>query len=342
MTVGRPDPSPAADDEVGPGARTPAVTDGRHPAAAFRSAVRDGRLDLPAPGGGRTAERFRRLAALGRADLTLARLGEGHADALAILAELGASPDPARRREPWGVWAAVPASLTATWDGERWRLTGDRPWCSGAGLLSRALVTATAADGVRLFSVEVGGAGVTPLAGTWPAVGMAASDSRTVRFDDVPGTPVGGPGSYTARPGFWHGGTGVAACWYGGAVGVADTLHAAARRRPLGPHALAHLGAVDAALAAARAVLFAAADEIDADPTGDADRLAHQVRAAVEATATTVADRVGRALGAGPLCQDADHARRVADLTVYLRQSHAEADLAHLGELVTASGDPGW
>ncbi|MEV0005153.1 acyl-CoA dehydrogenase family protein [Micromonospora sp. NPDC050980] len=311
-------------------------------AEAFRSAVLGGRLDLPLPGAGRTGERFRRLVELGRADPALARLGEGHADALAILAELGAAIDPARRREPWGVWAAVPASVTATRDGSRWRLTGERPWCSGAGLLSRALVTATAADGVRLFSIEVGGAGVTPLAGTWPAVGMAATDSRTVRFDGVTAVPVGGPGCYTARAGFWHGGVGVAACWYGGAVGVADTLHAAARRRPLSPHALAHLGAVDAALAAARAVLFAAADEIDAHPTRDADRLAHQVRATVEATATTVVDRVGRALGAGPLCQDADHARRVADLTVYLRQSHAEADLAHLGELVTTDGDPGW
>ncbi|MDG4801980.1 acyl-CoA dehydrogenase family protein [Micromonospora sp. WMMD980] len=311
-------------------------------AEAFRAAVLTGRLDLPSPGAGRTAERFRRFVELGRADPALARLGEGHADALAILAELGVPIDPAWRREPWGVWAAAPATLTATRDGGRWRLTGDRPWCSGAGLLSRALVTATADDGVRLFAVEVGGPGVTPLAGTWPAVGMAASDSRTVRFDDVPATPVGGPGRYTARPGFWHGGVGVAACWYGGAVGVADTLCAAARRRPLGPHALAHLGAVDAALVAARAVLSAAAAEIDAHPTRDADRLAHQVRATVEATASTVVDRVGRALGAGPLCQDADHARRVADLTVYLRQSHAEADLAHLGELVTAAGDPGW
>ncbi|WP_431934517.1 acyl-CoA dehydrogenase family protein [Micromonospora sp. RP3T] len=315
---------------------------GEPTAAAFRSAVAGGRLDLPLPGGGRTAERFARLVALGRADPALARLGEGHADALAILAELGVAVDPAWRREPWGVWAAVPASVTATRDGDRWRLTGERQWCSGAGLLSRALVTATADDGVRLFSVEVGAAGVTPLADTWPAVGMAASDSRTVRFDGVPADAVGEPGHYTGRPGFWHGGAGVAACWYGGAVGVADTLHDAARRRRLGPHAMAHLGAVDVALTAARRVLFAAADEIDANPTGDADRLAHQVRATVEATATTVVDRVGRALGAGPLCQDAGHARRVADLTVYVRQSHAEADLAHLGELVTAAGDPGW
>lgn len=46
-------------------------------------------------------------------------------------------------------------------------------------------------------------------------------------------------------------------------------------------------------------------------------------------------DRTGRALGAGPLSHDEEHGRRVADLTVYLRQHHAERDLAALGGLVT-------
>jgi hypothetical protein len=51
--------------------------------------------------------------------------------------------------------------------------------------------------------------------------------------------------------------------------------------------------------------------------------------------------RVGRALGAGPLSHDEAHSRRVADLTVYLRQHHAERDLAELGALVAGSG-PEW
>jgi hypothetical protein len=48
--------------------------------------------------------------------------------------------------------------------------------------------------------------------------------------------------------------------------------------------------------------------------------------------------RVGRALGAGPLGHNEAHSRRVADLTVYLRQHHAERDLAALGALVADSG----
>ena len=49
---------------------------------------------------------------------------------------------------------------------------------------------------------------------------------------------------------------------------------------------------------------------------------------------TEVIQRVGRALGAGPLCHDEAHSRRVADLTVYLRQHHAERNLAELGPVV--------
>jgi alkylation response protein AidB-like acyl-CoA dehydrogenase len=294
--------------------------------------------ELPLPGRGATAERFRGLTALGRADLVAARLAEGHSDALAILAELGAGPTAPGER--WGVWAAAPTSVRAERTDDGWRLTGDRPWCSGAAWCTHALVTAAADDGVRLFAVENTPPHAQPIDGTWPAVGMAGSDSRTVRFTDAPVQPVGGPGDYVNRPGFWHGGAGVAAVWYGGALAVADRLHDAARTKELGPHALAHLGAVDVALAGAGAVLAAAAAEIDRDPGQDAHRLALRVRAAVEAAATAVLDRVGRALGAGPLSREGDHAHLVADLTVYLRQSHAEADLEQLGRLVADHEQP--
>ncbi|MEU8819610.1 acyl-CoA dehydrogenase [Actinoplanes sp. NPDC048796] len=295
--------------------------------------------DLPLPGHGATAERFRLLAELGREDLVKARLGEGHADAVAIRVELGDLEKPETPSgERWGVWAAAPSSVRAERTSGGWRLTGERPWCSGAAWCTDALVTAAAEDGIRLFAVRNEPPHAVPVDGTWPAIGMAGSDSRTVRFDTAPARPVGEPGRYVDRPGFWHGGVGVAACWYGGAVGVADRLLAAT---DLGPHGLAHLGAVDVALGAARAVLAGAAAQIDADPAGNAHRLALRARATVEAAATEVLDRVGRALGAGPLGRDEAHARRVADLTVYLRQSHAEKDLEQLGAaLLSGSGKP--
>lgn len=306
-------------------------------AALVVKAREAGLLELPYPAGGDTLARLVMLSAWGRADLVFARLAEGHADAVAILRELG-GPHPGT--DLWAVWAAVPRSVWATPTGRDWRLDGDRPWCSGAGVCGRALVTAEAPDGPRLFAIAVGD--VEVLDGTWPAVGMAGSDSRTIRLTGVRGVPVGGPDAYVGRPGFWHGGIGVAACWYGGARGVADALLSAARDRDLGPHAMAHLGAADVALHASRALLADAARAIDADPYRDQRRLARQVRLGVEAAAEDVLDRTGRALGAQPLCMDHAHARRVADLTVYLRQSHAESDLAGLGELARTGEDAPW
>ncbi|MGH3278475.1 MAG: acyl-CoA dehydrogenase, partial [Trebonia sp.] len=127
-------------------------------------------------------------------------------------------------------------------------------------------------------------------------------------------------------------------CWYGGARGVARTLARAAAKRDVGPHALAHLGAVDIALRTTRAALVRAAEEIDADPGDLRGEGALRVRALGEAAASDVLARTGRALGAGPLSHDGARSRAVADLTVYLRQHHAERDLARLGELVAEHG----
>jgi alkylation response protein AidB-like acyl-CoA dehydrogenase len=308
-------------------------------AQAFVSAVESGRLDVPLPGSGSTRERWAAFTDLAEEDLSLARLGEGHADAVAILAELDGPPP--RRGSRWGVWAANPPgpNVTASRQGSRWLLRGTKQYCSGARVCTHALVTAAVGDEARLFAVAVGD--LEPREGSWPATGMAGSDTLDVGFPGIAAEPVGPPDGYTNRPGFSHGGAGVAACWYGGARGAARALLRAAAKRDVGPHALAHLGAVDIALQTARAALGQAADEIDADP-GDlrceGPLRALRVRALTEATATDVLARTGRALGAGPLSHDEAHSRAVADLTVYLRQHHAERDLARLGELVAEHG----
>ncbi len=308
-------------------------------ARSFRAAVESGRLQLPLPGSGQTWKRWMAFADLAEEDLSLVRLAEGHADALAILAELGGPPPPVGSL--WGVWAANPPGpgVAAARTAAGWRLRGTKQYCSGARTCTHALVTAAAPDGARLFSVST--EGLSPRPGTWPAVGMAASDTLEVSFGDAPADPLGTPGAYISRPGFSHGGIGVAACWYGGARAVGRTLLAAAAKRDVGPYALAHLGAVDIALQTARAALRQAADEVDADP-GDVTKAgparALRVRAIAESAATDVLGRVGRALGAGPLCHDAAHARAVADLTVYLRQHHAARDDARAGEALLAGG----
>ena len=297
-----------------------------------------GRLELPLPASGHTAERWQRLVRLAEDDIVAARIAEAHVDAVAILHELGAKPPDSGQL--WGVWAAESseAGVTASnVSGGAVTLNGTKVWCSGAGFCTHALVTARLDDGKRgLFAVTVTDPAVKALPTTWWNVGMAGSDTRAVQFTNAHTVAVGDPGDYLDRPGFWHGAIGVAACWLGGARRVAEPLYRCASGKSADAYSLAHLGAVDAALAAGDAIMAAAATHIDFDPfdrAGTAQLLARRARTVVEHAADEAITRTGRALGPGPRCQDGRHAQRVADLTIYIRQSHAERDLAELGRL---------
>ncbi|HWG74003.1 MAG TPA: acyl-CoA dehydrogenase family protein [Acidimicrobiales bacterium] len=316
---------------------------GRDVAARFRRAVADGALDLPLPGGGRTPERFEALVALARNDLSLARLGEGHADALAILAEAGRRPGAGA----YGVWAASSrhARLDAEPAGKGWCLSGRKPFCSGATSVRRALVTAFAEGSQLLLDVEVANA-VRPVEGSWPAVGMADSDSRTVAFDLVvdADAQVGPPGFYVERPGFWHGAVGVAACWYGGASRLVDDTIGYMKESGSEAHALAHLGTAVATATAMRATLAWAAAEFDADPAdkdGNARRVAATVREVVHSGCVEVMTRTAAAAGARLLCHDGGHGRAAADLWVYLSQYHGGRDAADIGRAALQPPPPG-
>ncbi|MFM0337195.1 acyl-CoA dehydrogenase [Paraburkholderia fungorum] len=304
----------------------------------LRALVERGDDQLPLPARGETLARWRALAAVAACDLGLVKLFEGHTDALAILAELqGPTPQTHSR---WAVWAAEPpdARVSATQTGATsLRLNGTKAWCSGAGVVSDALVTVWLDGEPVLAAVAMDQASIAIDTSKWQAVGMQATASADVTFDQTSATRVGAAHAYVHRPGFWHGGAGIAACWYGAAAQIGQMLRDASVQYA-DAHRLAHLGAVEVALAGAAAVLRETAAYIDANPHADAQREAMRARLAVEAAATAVMHHATRTLGAGPLCRNARFARALADLPVFLRQSHAERDLAALGELTVKAG----
>lgn len=289
---------------------------------------------LPAPGDGRTSHLWSALATVAAHDLTVARVLEPHLDALSILAQAGVEPGAGA----WGVFAAEGPGepLRATADGSSYVLSGRKHWCSLAAVLDRGLVSAWVGDERQLFAVDLTHDDVRAVPGTWVARGLADVDSGPVDFTDVPAEAVGRPGWYLERPGFAWGAIGVAAVWFGGAVGVARSLQATATRREPDQVALMHLGAVDARLHAARCVLEQAATAVDGGAlTGAAGwRAALRVREVVASAAEDVLTRAAHGLGPAPLATDEEHARRVADLELYLRQWHAERDQAALGHEV--------
>jgi alkylation response protein AidB-like acyl-CoA dehydrogenase len=184
-----------------------------------------------------------------------------------------------------------------------------------------------------LAAVELRQPGVHVANEGWVAVGMHASASVDVRFENVDAVQIGAPLAYLQRPGFWQGGGGIAACWFGAASAIGEFVRRDAARRA-DPHKLAHLGAIDIALTSASSVLRETAARFDREPQADAMPAALRARLAVERAAASVIDHAGRALGAAPFCRNEHFARLMADLPVFVRQSHAERDEAALAERV--------
>jgi alkylation response protein AidB-like acyl-CoA dehydrogenase len=285
-----------------------------------------GALDLPAVGGGQTSDRHAALCAFGREDLSLARVVEAHADAIAILAE---AAHPARTNALYGLWASDgPGSqldLVETASADL-VLRGAKRYCSGSTFLDAALVTAHRGDELLLIDVSLHSKERTFDTSEWKSPAFAATATGTVEFHDMRVSRqqiVRSSRWYLDRPGFWHGAIGPAACWAGGAMGLVDAAVNARRESPRGP---ANLGALEAMAWGMTAMLDRAGREIDADPQDNGNRArkrALSARHLVERACMDIMDHFGRATGPALLACDEAIARRYAELTLYIRQCHA-------------------
>lgn len=307
-------------------------------------------------GAGTTRQRWELLATVAAEDVAAARVVEAHLDALAILAEAAdAAPDQQpdltgldiSRESTWGVFAAEASGVrveAVEQPAGGWRLSGVKPWCSLAAVLTHALITASTPSGNRrLFAIALQDGTVTPTGQSWLARGLQQVPSTSIELSNTPAVPVGPEQWYLDRPGFDWGAAGVAACWFGGAVGVGRHLFDSAQEKPADPIADMHLGAVDVALTGVRSMLRDAATQIDTGRAAGEDGavLALRVSAAAAACVEDVLQRSAHALGPAPLALDGRHARRVADLQMYVRQHHAERDLVALGRSLRA-GNARW
>jgi hypothetical protein len=275
--------------------------------------------------------RFQRLAEVAAEDLSLARLAEGHFDARAILNEAGVTFQEDRVLAVWV--AGSPLAFRAT--DEAVVVSGTKKFCSGYQMADRAIVTASDGSSTLLYLIDARLASALP--SSWPSVGMADSASMTLNFEDCPAiAQVGKAHFYEDRPGFWNGSANVAACWYGGALGLARRAKQASEGSP---ESAGLIGEIAVHLSQMRNALMQTADEIDSCPSPAAE--AREVRALV------VRDIVYRGcnaihalaleLGGAELSTHCfEQGRALADLPIYLRQFHPTRDRTRLGELVAS------
>lgn len=289
-------------------------------------------ISVPTMATGATPERFRILSEVAALDLSLGRVFEGHMDALDIMRAGGGEPRPGS----YGVWTAETPLLTAIESSQGWRLDGTKPYASGVTYLDHALVTALVEGKSRLFEIDVSTDGLQCTPDTWPSVGMAASASFTLAFDDVAAVgALGAPEFYLQRPGFWQGSINVAACWFGGALGLGRGV-LSRLDGDNDSHRWAAFGALSSELELMQGTLIAAARETDLDPldaTGRAKQRAFATRQQVYSSAGRVSELASQLGGTSGFTHDVAQSRRLADLPIYLRQYHPGPDAETLGRL---------
>ncbi|CAN5127493.1 hypothetical protein BH18ACT9_BH18ACT9_07490 [soil metagenome] len=249
-----------------------------------------------------------------RVDLVLARLVEGHADAMRILDQA----DEQIRPGVYGVWArsSTGTSVTGQFREGRWALRGELDSACGLHLIDRALVPVWVNEAHQLLDLPLAAGIASGSTTSWRTDARDAIRPWTVQIDaDASINATVGPRDwFLDRAGFVVGGLGMAAVWAGGAQLVLDLVIEAAGSSNLGAAQLRLIGTVDQAVWEARTVL------------GQVASLAEDLSRAV------LAVEIGRArMSAAQACErvvtGVDHLTGVGGLTPQLRLTRAMQDL---------------
>lgn len=154
------------------------------------------------------------LRMLGAADLSVARLFEGHTNAVSLVLRYGSPAQieklahDVKMGDLTGVWGAEDATgLKRHQDAAGWRLEGRKILASGAGFVQRPIVTCATDHGPVMLLLDLFGTENVDET-SWTALGMRASATRSIDFTGLvvrAGQQVGRAGDYMQQP-FFSGG----------------------------------------------------------------------------------------------------------------------------------------
>lgn len=271
------------------------------------------------------------LRLVGRADLSVGRLYEGHVNALALFDWYGSVAQRADLRQAltqgafYGVWATEPQPGVQLHhsDNDMVILRGSKCFATGAGGLAHAIITAQPAEGERQLVIVPANDAKRADLSQWRVRGMRATGSG---FYDLTGMHVdpaqllGLPGDYDREPWFTTGAWRFTAVQLGGIEAlVAETrlvMSEAARGDPLQRGKF-----VDAVAATRTAFLWVRECAIRAakdDPDGPA--FARMTRGVVERAALDVMELAARIVGTRSAMDGQRIDKIIRDLSLYLRQ----------------------
>ena len=274
---------------------------------------------------------FDALRRVGRGDLSVGRLFEGHVNAMALFdwyatgAQKTWLGDVLGRGATFGVWATEPApgvALVDTADGLA--LYGAKSFASGAGGIGYAIVTVQPVQGDRRLAIVAADDLARTDASGWRVRGMRASMSGAY---DLTGYPIdeaallGQPGAYDREPRFTSGAWRFTAVQLGGIEALLAETRAAlsetARADPLARAALGHaiVATRTAGLWVREAAIRAARED------ADAATFARMTRGVVERAGLDVMEHAARLVGTRSSFEGQRVDKIIRDLGLYLRQA---------------------
>jgi alkylation response protein AidB-like acyl-CoA dehydrogenase len=280
------------------------------------------------------------LRSLGYAHVAVGRLMEAHINAARLLHEY-AEPALLRRAAA----DAADGRLIAVWvtdapgvvlrvrkDGQ---LHGGKAFCSGAGAVSRAIVTCQSTDGtVRMAYVDVEDAPVTPLPASLQGVRAAITGQVDLTGRAVaPGCWLGAPGDYLREPLFSAGAWRTSAVTAGCLARLVDVMLADLKRRGRA-EAPAQQARIGRAWIARETALHwishvaAIAEDPAARPSEEIVAQVNLARIAIEACCVEALALAERSLGLQAFLSGTEIERIRRDLGTYLRQPALDEILA--------------
>lgn len=308
------------------------------------------------------------LQQIGRGNLSLGRVYEGHVNGLQLIQTFGTA-DQVRRfaqdvqaNRIFGVWNAEATDGVKLWplaEG-RYRLEGSKTFCSGCGYVDRPFVNGALPDGGwQMAIVPMEQVQVEVDASWWQPPGMKASASYKVDFSGVEIGPeylIGQPGDYFRQPWLTAGVLRFAAVQLGGAEALFDSTRAYLQGlgRTDHPQQQIRLGQMAIALEQGNLWLQGGAAQIQRyapifggrpdEPAPEPASLvsyANMVRTAIEQICMEVMPLAERCIGTRGLLPPHPMERIIRDLTLYLRQPAFDAALSGVGQHVLSRPEPG-
>jgi alkylation response protein AidB-like acyl-CoA dehydrogenase len=318
--------------------------DGCFPDEAFTGLRRLGLLGNPPLRADEASQLFRALAAVGRGDLSVGRIFEGHINAL-LLIRLFATEEQRRHYQTvasggslFGVWNTdLPGDPLLLEDGQ---LRGKKNFASGVDGLSHAIVTVPTSRGRQLVIVPAAELKIDR--SWWHPLGMRASGSHVVDFEGVTVNAesfIGGPDDYLKEPWFSGGGIRFSAVHVGGMHAVLDTAvsHLKLVRRSADPYQLHRIGQMAISVGTGYAWLDQASRcwaKIDQISHASLIASMSAARTAIERAALNVLELAERSVGAAGMIAPHPLERQLRDLRTYLRQPNPDGALAAVGAAV--------